>query len=92
MLINKNTIVTPSGNAAVSELDGGLALIDLDNGNYFHLNKTATIVWNAIQKNTSVEDIADLILAEYDANKDTVLTDVTAMVEDFIKQGFAKAA
>ncbi len=51
------------------------------------LNDTAVSILNLLKKETSAEAIVDALLAEYDADRDTVEKDVEKYIVEFTNAG-----
>lgn len=71
---------------AISEtIDGETIIINLETGFYYSVNKTATVIWNEIQKNNSVKNIARLYLNSYEVDADTAEKSITEIIGLFLK-------
>ncbi|BEV11572.1 PqqD family peptide modification chaperone [Asticcacaulis sp. DW145] len=90
MSLTELTKVQLVGNTAVSNIEDGLALIDLDKGNYYYLNTTASLVWQGLQSGSSIKDIVERIVTDFDVEVALASSDVLAIVEELLKEGFAK--
>ena len=51
------------------------------------LNESGALIFNHLQDDSSFEGIVDLILGEYDIERDVVEKDVTAFIDTFKKVG-----
>ena len=47
------------------------------------LNKTASYVWAQLDGNTSAEEIADLLVKEFDTARSVAAQDVGRLIEEF---------
>ncbi len=47
---------------------------------YLTLNETGVIVWKALEKGTTVDEIVAMILNEYDADEQVVKNDVESVI------------
>lgn len=47
---------------------------------YLTLNETGVIVWKALEKGASVDEIVSMILNEYDADEQVVKNDVLSVI------------
>ena len=75
-------------NAVICEIEGGSALLDLNSSKYFKLNETASLLWQIIQgKPSSVDEIREGIMAEYDVDATQCDADVKAILGVFEKSG-----
>ena len=71
---------------AISEtIDGETIIINLETGYYYSVNKTATIIWNEIQKNNPVKNISHIILNHYEVDTDTAEKSIAEIISLFLK-------
>ena len=78
MKLNKNFVLREiAGNHVI--LPWGAATVDL-NG-MLKINSTGVFLWNALEKEADTEDLVDALVAEYEIDRDTASSDVTAFVE-----------
>ncbi len=64
----------------------GLAQIDFNK--IVSLNSTAAYLWkNVLGKDFDTQTLTDLLLAEYDVDKDTALKDAAALVQKWVEAG-----
>jgi len=68
-------------NVVATDIDGGQVLLDLDNGQYFSLNGTASIVWQGISESKNRAEIVQQILRLYDIDEERCGHDVSAIIE-----------
>jgi len=66
----------PAGQDVVAEeIDGEVVIVNLQNGNYYSLTQSATLVWAGLQQHASVGQIRDRLALRYRG-------DVTVMNKD----------
>lgn len=65
-------------------LDGETIIINLENGNYYSVNPTASILWDMLSTGRSRADILRSFIARYDASADTIEKSVLDCL-DFLK-------
>lgn len=86
--ISLNTALAKDSDQIIDRMvDGEVLLIHLQSGDYFSLNSTGTKVWESIDGSRTVQDLVELVLAEYDADKDQVVADVLSLVNDLADEG-----
>lgn len=86
--ISLNTAVAKDSNQIIDRVvDGEALLINLQSGDYFSLNSTGTKVWENIDGSKTVQDLAELVLAEYDGDRDLIVADVLRLVNDLAGEG-----
>lgn len=57
-------------------VSGEEVLLDLENGNYFGLNPSATFIWQLVRNGESPENIARQLASEYDLSPSEAEADV----------------
>ena len=77
-------IFTTSRNVVFTDFEGGEGiLVDLNTKKYYQLNETAKLVWQALSKGRSLNEIVDQIMAEYEVDKAHALKSVERVVNNF---------
>jgi len=78
-MLNKTYKINES--KAISEtIDGETIIINLETGYYYSVNKTATVIWNEIQKHNSVKNISQHFLNHYDTDISTVENSIKEII------------
>jgi len=71
---------------AISEtIDGETIIINLETGYYYSVNKTATIIWNEIQKNNPIKSISQHFLNHYEVDEDTAEKSIKEIIGLLLK-------
>jgi hypothetical protein len=70
-------------------LEDEAILVDLESGVYFGLNAVGARVWELLQE-TTVGGACEAIAGEFDAPRDTIDADVTALVDELIAKGLVE--
>lgn len=78
---SERAIFNARKNVVATDIDGGQVLLDLDNGQYFSLNRTASIVWQGIEESKNFAEIVQRILRLYDVDEERCRHDVSAIIE-----------
>ena len=68
-------------------VEGEALLIHLSSGDYFSLDDVGTRVWENIDGTRTIQDLAELLLVEYDADRDQVVADVLRLAEQLADEG-----
>lgn len=76
-----------SADVAAREIPDGLMLVNLQTGGAFKLNQVGAAVWKRLDGNSDVAAIAADLQRLYGVGLDTLLRDVTALLDDLEKQG-----
>ncbi len=56
-------------------------------GTYYGLNPTGILLWEAIQSNSPFLSVVDAILAEYEVEREQVLADLQALIQNLLDNG-----
>ncbi len=86
-LIQPHTVATPAVRVHAEFLDDQAVLYDESSARPVLLNVSASAVWAALDGTSSVGRIAADLAAQFGADPDTVLRDVTAAVRSFTELG-----
>lgn len=74
------------------ELDGGNALLDLASSDYYRLNGTAAAVWDGIGEGSTVAQLIERILSEFDVERDQCASDVKTIISALLDAGLVVVA
>ena len=75
-----------------TSLAGEVVILDVERGVYFGLDGVGAKVWELLQTPCSVIDIVDRLAPQYDVPRDTLQTDVHALLEDLAGRGLVDVA
>jgi hypothetical protein len=79
--------------AVISEpMEGELVVINLDNGCYYCLNKTATQFLNYLEQGGSLNEILSHMAGCYGCGDSTILEDFTGFVESLVEEQLIREA
>jgi hypothetical protein len=71
-----------NANVVFRDLDGEAVILDLESGTYFGLNEVGTRLWQLAGEGRSETEIVDTLVAEYDADRETIVRDATKLLEE----------
>lgn len=57
-------------------------ILDLANGAYFGLNPVGARIWQLMSEGKTIAEICETMLAEYDASRENIESDVLKLAED----------
>lgn len=83
--------------AVISEpMEDEVVVINLDNGCYYNLNKTAAQIWSGLEQGHSAKTVASHFVRSYPDNADAVMRDFEAFInriteENLIRETEAKS-
>ena len=76
-----------SDTAMARRVDDDLVILDIPSGKYFELNDVGALLWERLDGTQSVEDLIDVVLAEYDVDRETASKDVEDLLGEMIRSG-----
>ena len=78
---------TINKNIAHEIIDGEAIIVNLENGNYYSLDKTGAELWNFVEKGLNVPEIIDGLAKRYEGNRAEIETSVSQLLADMEKEG-----
>ncbi|MES2354008.1 MAG: PqqD family peptide modification chaperone [Pseudomonadota bacterium] len=60
-----------------TELDGKVALLDVNGGRYYEVNKLGSVIWHLLEEPRSTSDIVDHIISRFRVDQASCETDVS---------------
>ena len=88
ILIDSSVVV--ADDVVSCDLDGEAAILNLKDGVYYGLDPVGAKIWNLIQKPMILNNVLQLIMEEYDVDKDTCKGDLLELVEELLDNGLVK--
>lgn len=76
---NEKSVIT-------TELGDELLMMDIENGKYISLNRTATVIWQNIDKPIKVADLIEILINRYKMEKSQCTLDTIQYLETLIAQ------
>jgi hypothetical protein len=68
-----------------------VAILDLDAGMYYGLDKVGTRIWELVQEPRVVEEIQAIVLEEYEVDSSRGKHDVLALLQEPVEKGLVEA-
>jgi hypothetical protein len=78
---------TPSPAVLVAHLSGEAVLLNLSDKRYYRLNESAAFIWKALERGDGRDQVLSSIVSEYDVERETASTQLSAVILDFAKKG-----
>ena len=75
-----DSIVSAVGGQLSADLEGEIVILHLESGTYYGLSQVGARIWNLVQEPTSVGDVRDALLEEYDVAEDQCERDLLALL------------
>lgn len=85
--------IARSREIAARELDGEMMIMSARDSTLFNLNELGTLIWQAADGATSLEDIvAQKVCVEYDVEQAEALKDAEAFVQELAERGILRVS
>ena len=91
-MLTSSSVVVVSNNLTASNLGTETIVLNLDSGGYYGLNDVGVTVWNLIQKPKMVEEIRDVILAEYEVEYEQCDRDLRKLIAELSAIGLVEVS
>ena len=85
--ITVSSVVVAKKEQISTDLGGEAVILGLESGQYYSLNDVGTRIWELVQGPTTVLDVRDAILVEYDVPPERCEQDVLDVLEDMASEG-----
>jgi len=71
----------------VSDMDGEIVMMNIDNGKYYNLGRTGGLIWELLVTPVTVKQLLPILTAEYDVDPAVIESDVIAFLEHLHEEG-----
>ena len=88
--ITKDSIVVVADEVVSCDLDGEAAILDTKDGIYYGLDPVGAKIWNLIQKPILLEEVIQIILNEYEVDKNQCTNDIFELIEELLDNRLVK--
>lgn len=92
MNISSNSIVVAAKKQVSCDLAGEAAILNLRNGVYYGLDPVGAHIWSMIQRPSPVQEIVEMILAQYDVTAERAELDLLALLQRLAAEGLIEVA
>lgn len=86
-MIKQDSIICRNDDIPTIELDGDVAMMNIEKGKYYGLNSVASRVWELLQESRIFSELIELLLKEYDVEKTTCEQDVSELLASLNEAG-----
>ena len=84
---NENLLIKQNEDTAYRVLDGEAVIVDLDSSELYSLNPTATVIWEACEEETTLGEVVDRIVEEFEVEREVAKEDCLEFLEKFSNEG-----
>lgn len=90
LTISPSQVVIAASEQISCDLGGEEVILDLSTGVYYGLNPVGSRIWTLIQSPQPVENIIDVLLSEYDVDRDECAREVFSFLSDLTERGLIR--
>lgn len=65
-----------------SQIGNEIVLLDVASGKYFKIDEIGSSIWEYLKDPKTLEDLVEILMREYDVQKEQCLSDVSKFIEE----------
>ncbi|MFJ7747177.1 lasso peptide biosynthesis PqqD family chaperone [Peribacillus sp. NPDC097295] len=81
-VLSINDVITQNQGNIVSDMDGELVMLSIENGKYYNLGLLGGSIWAFIEKPISISILVDSLMSEYEVSQQECEEEVLAFLGD----------
>jgi hypothetical protein len=81
-----------TADVAAKVIDGEAIIMNLSNGLYFSMDAVGSAIWEMVEAQCSLDEMADQISSRYGADRGTVAADVQKLADQLMSEGLVVVA
>lgn len=88
--IKENSIISRQTDIVFNKLDDEIVMMSIKNAEYYGLDNIGSRIWEIIEKPTSLKQLLELLLNEFDVNEEKCKSDVIEFLVALEKKNIIK--
>ncbi|MDB5712183.1 MAG: PqqD family protein [Sphingomonas bacterium] len=92
MTLAADTILSRSGTALSTEVDGEAVLIGIETGRYYGLDSIGTAIWNRIEEPCRFDALCARLIEEFDGDPVVIEEETRAFVAQLVERELVSAS
>lgn len=85
--MKRDTTIVRTNKALVSSIEDELVMFDANAGQYYGLNNVATAVWNHLETEKTVDELAQALTTEFDISVDECRKELLEFLPELDEKG-----
>jgi hypothetical protein len=73
-----------SDTAMARRVDDEIVILDIESGQFFAINDVGAFIWDLLEAEVTIEELADAVAAEYGVDTETASGDVDELVKQLV--------
>lgn len=91
-MVSPDTQLVATKRQVACTVSGEVVILHLDDGVYYGLNPVGTRIWQLLEQPQRLEQIVDVIVAEFEVERDRCAADVRELLEELSARGLVTMA
>ena len=83
--MDQNTLIKRNEELLSSEMDDELVMMNLENNNYFGLNKIGKDIWEQLDEPITLENLCKSLTQKYDVSFEQCKNDVSIFIDKLVE-------
>jgi hypothetical protein len=88
--MNRDTTIIRTNKALVSSIKDELVMFDVNAGQYYGLNNVATAVWNHLETQKTVDELAQALTTEFDISVEDCRKELLEFLPELEEKGLVE--
>ena len=88
--IGPDTVVAQVEEIVSSDLDGETVMMSIKNGKYYGMDPIGSRIWALIKKPSTVSELCDILLTEFNVDRERCERDVLGFLNELAKDNLVK--
>ena len=87
LTLQSQSRITLAPDLLASNLDGEVVILHVGRGQYYSLDKVGAYIWGRLAEPTTVQEVYEALLEDYDAEPERCRGDLLALLEQLAGEG-----
>ena len=89
-MLTRDSVLQRTGDLVTAPMDDDLAMMDIDTGKYFVLDKVAAFIWEQLSSPTRIASLLTTLTAMYDVRPEQCEADVVPFLQQLHTKGLVR--
>jgi hypothetical protein len=86
------TVISRSPAVLSAEVEGEIVMMSIEQGSYFGLDNIGSYIWKRIERPCTFAALIEGLVADYDADRATIMVDVRVLLDHMAAQDVVRLA
>ena len=88
--LGRSSVVRVAGHVLHHELEGESVLLNVENGSYYGLNETGTLIWSLLDQAKDLGAVQDRLKSDYEVDAETIWDDLTGLIGEMLDRNLVR--